>query len=101
MGHSFPMHVFRIWLDVKNLVQTICWREIKQLCRWSGHPMRCLTYTVGGKKKVEPVPKAWVEQLQPMVDSGREMLSAVRELLTANAELLALYRDQQRAKRAT
>lgn len=65
-----------------------------------GHPMWCLTYTVGGKKKVEPIPEAWVQQLQPMVDGGRELLSAVRALLTANAELLAMYRREQRAKRS-
>jgi hypothetical protein len=48
-----------------------------------------------GKKRVERIPKEWVEEVRRRVEAGREFQDAVREVLTANAELLVLRRKQK------
>lgn len=53
---------------------------------------------VQGKKRVQHIPKDWVEEVQRRVEAGREFQDAVREVLAANAQLLVLAR-QQRKKR--
>jgi hypothetical protein len=63
-----------------------------------GHPVWSLTFMVQGKKRVQHVPKEWVEEVQRRVKAGREFQDAVREVLAANAQLLVLAR-QQRQKR--
>jgi len=50
---------------------------------------------VGGKKRVERIPDEWVEEVQRLVDAGREFKEAVAEVFAANAQLLALWRKQQ------
>jgi hypothetical protein len=53
---------------------------------------------VGGKRRVERIPRDWVEEVRRRVEAGREFQNAVREVLAANAQLLVLAR-QQRKKR--
>ena len=48
-----------------------------------------LTFMVGGKKRVEHIPKEWVEEVQRLVEAGREFKEAVAEVFAANAQLLA------------
>mgnify|MGYP001061518647 FL=1 len=48
-----------------------------------------------GKKRVERIPKEWVEEVQRRVQAGRQFQEALREVLTANAELLVLWRKQR------
>ena len=48
-----------------------------------------------GKRRVERIPKAWVDEVRRRVDAGRDFQEAVREVLTANAELLVLSRKQE------
>ena len=60
-----------------------------------GHPGWSLTFMAGGKKRVERIPPEWVEEVQPLVESGREFKEAVAEVLAPNAQLLALWRKQQ------
>ena len=48
-----------------------------------------------GKRRVERIPKPWVEQVRQQVKAGRDFLEAVREVLTVNAELLILARKQE------
>lgn len=68
-----------------------------------GHPLWTLTFMVKGQKRVERIPDAWVEQIRPLVEQGREFKDAVAEVFAANAQLLALWRQQatkrRRAKR--
>jgi hypothetical protein len=52
----------------------------------------------GGKRRVERIPRDWVEEVRRRVEAGREFQNAVREVLAANAQLLVLAR-QQRKKR--
>ena len=49
----------------------------------------------GGKKRVERIPKDWVDDVRRRVEAGRALQDALREVLTANAELLVLRRKQQ------
>jgi hypothetical protein len=60
-----------------------------------GHPGWSLTFLVGGKKRVERIPDAWVEEVQGMVQADREFQEAVAEVFAANAQLLALWRKQR------
>jgi len=61
-----------------------------------GHPMWSLTFMVGGKKRVERIPKDWVEEVRGKVEAGREFKRAVAEVFAANAQLLVLERRQRR-----
>jgi len=49
-----------------------------------------------GKKRVERIPEAWVEEVRERVEAGRQFKEALTEVLTANAELLVLSRKQKR-----
>jgi hypothetical protein len=48
-----------------------------------------------GKRRVERVPKEWVDDVRQRVEAGRRFQDALREVLTADAELLVLLRKQQ------
>ena len=52
-------------------------------------------YMSGGKRRVERIPKPWVDQVRLQVEAGRNFQEALREVLTANAELLILVRKQE------
>jgi hypothetical protein len=54
---------------------------------------------VNGKKRVQHIPKDWVEDVRQRVEAGREFQDAVREVLAANAQLLVLARQQRRKAR--
>jgi hypothetical protein len=60
-----------------------------------GHPVWSLTFMAAGKKRVERIPNDWVEEVQALVEAGREFKEAVAEVFAANAQLLALWRRQQ------
>jgi hypothetical protein len=64
-----------------------------------GHPVWSLTFMVEGKKRVQHIPKEWVEEVRRRVAAGREFQDAVREVLAANAQLLALARQQRKKKK--
>jgi len=59
------------------------------------HPAWSLTFMAAGKKRVERIPKDWVDDVRRRVEAGRAFQDALREVLTANAELLVLRRKQQ------
>jgi hypothetical protein len=60
-----------------------------------GHPIWFLTFMVQGKRRVERIPKQWVDDVRRRVEAGRAFQLALREVLAANAELLVLWRKQQ------
>ena len=66
-----------------------------------GHPLWSLTFMGEGKKRVESLPAAWVDDIRPPVGEGREYKGAVAEVCAINAQLLALWRQQQTKKRKT
>jgi hypothetical protein len=61
-----------------------------------GHPVWSLTFMLQGKKRVQHIPKAWVEEVRRRVQEGREFQDAVREVLAANAQLLVLERQHRK-----
>ena len=61
-----------------------------------GHPVWSLTFMVQGKKRVQHIPKEWVEEVRRQVKAGREFQNAVRGVLAANAQLLVLARKQEK-----
>ncbi len=64
-----------------------------------GHPVWSLTFMIQGKKRVQHIPREWVEEVRRRVEAGREFQEAVREVLAANAQLLVLARHQRKRKR--
>jgi hypothetical protein len=64
-----------------------------------GHEAWTLTFMVQGRRRVERIPRDWVEQVERRVSAGREFQDAVREVLAANAELLVLARQQRKKNR--
>ena len=60
-----------------------------------GHPAWTLTFMANGKRRVERIPKEWVEDVQRRVAAGREFKDAVNEVFAANAQLLVLRRKQR------
>src|ERR1700741_5080350 len=61
-----------------------------------GHEVWSLTFMVQGKKRVQHIPKHWVEGVRRRGEAGREFQDAVREVLAANAQLLVLARQQEK-----
>jgi Family of unknown function (DUF6788) len=64
-----------------------------------GHEAWTLTFMVKGRRRVERIPRDWVEEVERRVSAGREFQDAVREVLAANAELLVLARQQRKKNR--
>ncbi|MFN0105303.1 MAG: DUF6788 family protein [Bryobacteraceae bacterium] len=60
-----------------------------------GHPIWFLTFMSDGKRRVERIPKEWVEDVRRQVEAGRAVQHAIKEMLAANAELLVLWRKQK------
>ena len=60
-----------------------------------GHPIWFLTFMSGGKRRVERIPKEWVEEVTRQVEAGRAFQDAIKDMLTSSAELLVLWRKQK------
>jgi len=78
-----------------SVSRTRCGKSTCHCAKGEGHEAWTLTFMAHGKRRVERIPKAWVNDVRRRVDAGREFLEAVREVLTANAELLVLSRKQE------
>ena len=75
---------------------TKCGKPNCRCAQGEGHASWVLTFTVEGKRRVERVPREWVEEVRRRVEEGRAFKDAVAEIFAANAELLALARRQRR-----
>lgn len=82
-----------------SISYTRCGKPTCRCVSGEGHPSWSWTFMMDGKKHVEHVPAAMVEEIQKRVGAGREFQDAIREVLTANAKLVVLERQQQREKR--
>ena len=60
-----------------------------------GHPSWLLTFMVDGQRRVERIPKEWVDEVRRRVEQGRTVKRAVTEILAANAELLVMARRER------
>ena len=78
-----------------SVSHTRCGKPTCHCASGEGHAAWSLTFMAAGKKRVERIPKAWVDDVRRRVEAGRAFQDALREVLTANAELLVLRRKQQ------
>jgi hypothetical protein len=82
-----------------SLSRTRCGKLACSCARGEGHPGWSLTFMVDGRKRVERIPAAWVEEVRRRVEGGREFKQAVAEVFAANAQLLVLWRQQVARRR--
>jgi hypothetical protein len=78
-----------------SVSHTRCGKPTCHCANGEGHAAWSLTFMAAGKKRVERIPKQWVDDVRRRVEAGRAFQDALREVLTANAELLVLWRKQQ------
>jgi hypothetical protein len=81
------------------LTHSRCGRKTCHCADEQGHSVWLLTFMVKGKKRVERIPREWVEDVRRRVAAGRAFKEAVAEVFAANAQLLALWRRQTRGRR--
>ena len=75
-----------------------CGKPTCHCAQGQGHPVRQLTYMLAGRKRVQHIPREWVDEVRRRVRAGREFQQALRDVLAANAELLVLAKQQRRKK---
>jgi len=78
-----------------SVSHTRCGKPTCHCATGEGHAAWSVTFMADGKKRVERIPKDWVDDVRRRVAAGRAFQDALREVLTANAELLVLRRKQQ------
>jgi len=78
---------------------TRCGKPTCHCAEGEGHPAWTLTFMSHGKRRVERIPREWIEQVRRRVEAGHQFQQALREVLAANAELLVLARKQRRKPR--
>ncbi|MGD0790335.1 MAG: DUF6788 family protein [Terriglobales bacterium] len=83
------------WPGSLTLSRTRCGKPSCHCAKGEGHEAWTLTFMSRGKRRVERIPKPWVDQVRQQVEAGRDFQHALREVLTANAELLILARKQE------
>ena len=82
-----------------TLSSTRCGKPTCHCAEGEGHPAWTLTFMSHGKRRVERIPREWIEQVRRRVEAGHQFQQALREVLAANAELLVLARKQRRKPR--
>jgi len=73
-----------------------CGKPTCHCAKGKGHPAWSLTFMQDGRKRVERIPKDWVEDVRRRVDLGQRLKEAIAQILTSNAQLLVLARKQAR-----
>lgn len=94
--HNIPDHL------LPGSLSEIHYRCGKPTCHCAtgeGHEAWAFTFMVDGKKRVERIPREWVDEVRERVQAGRQFQEAVREVLATNAQLLTLERRQLREQR--
>ena len=76
-----------------------CGKPTCHCAEGQGHAVWSLTFMVKGKKRVQHIPKEWVEEVERRVATGREFQDALREVLAANAQLLVLAKQQEQKRK--
>ena len=82
-----------------SLSSTRCGKPTCHCAEGEGHPAWTLTFMSHGKRRVERIPREWIEEVRRRMEAGHQFQQALREVLTANAELLVLARQQRRKPR--
>lgn len=82
-----------------TLSSTRCGKPTCHCAEGEGHPAWTLTFMSHGKRRVERIPREWIEEVRRRMEAGHQFQQALRKVLTANAELLVLARQQRRKPR--
>ena len=82
-----------------SVSRTRCGKPSCHCAQGQGHEAWTFTFMSHGKRRVERLPKEWIDEVRRRVEAGHQFQNAVREILTANAELLILARQQQHPRR--
>jgi len=67
-----------------------CGKPTCHCARSEGHPVWTLSYSSGGKKRVETLPADLAGELSPLAPQGREVREAVMEVLAGTVPRLAV-----------
>ena len=78
------------------LAHTRCGKESCRCAQGELHTAWRLTFMVDGKRRVEHVPKEWVEEVRQLVEFARDFKEATSAVFAANARLFVLARKQAR-----
>ena len=78
-----------------SLTHRRCGQPTCHCASGQGHPIWYLTFMVKGKKRVEHIPREWVEEVRRLVEGGRQFKDAVSEVFSLPAQLLVLWRKQK------
>ncbi len=86
-----------------SLVRSLrrCGRSNCHCATGEGHEQWSLTLSHRGQRRVERVPREWVEDLEQEILATQTYLEAIREVMAINLELLALTRQQNRETKRT
>jgi hypothetical protein len=60
--------------------------------------MWSLTFSNRGKRRVERVPEAWLEELEEAILQTQAYMDAIKEVMAINIELMAQTRRQRQEK---
>jgi hypothetical protein len=60
-----------------------------------GHPQWSITFSRDGQRRLERVPREWVEDLERVALQTQAYLDAIREVMAINLELMAQTRRQE------
>lgn len=82
-----------------SVSRTRCGKPSCHCAEGPGHEAWTYTFMSHGQRRVERIPKEWIDEVRRRVEAGHQFQDAVREILTANAELLILARHQQHSRR--
>jgi len=94
--YSVPLELLPGSLTVSH---TRCGKPSCHCVKGPGHEAWTFTFMAHGKRRVERIPKEWIDDVRQRVEAGHQFQDAVREILTANAELLILARQQKHQRR--
>lgn len=72
-----------------------CGRPNCHCIRGRGHPLWSVTFSRKGKRRVERVPREWVEEIERVTLQTQAYIDAFRELMAINLELLAHTRREE------
>jgi hypothetical protein len=76
-----------------------CGRPNCHCAQGTGHPLWSITFSRQGERRVERVPREWVEDLERAAQQTHAYLEAIREVMAINLALLAATRRQERAQK--
>ena len=76
-----------------------CGRHNCHCAAGRGHPLWSITFSRNGERRVERVPREWVEGLEQAALSTQAYLDAIREVMAINLDLLAETRQEKQEKK--